>query len=73
MLVGVSSRGTQDPRTGKMDSQVVNVQRAAADQEVLNRQASLRHASFPLNRRKIITVDCIGMFTSITKEQRIPL
>lgn len=65
VLVDVSSRGMQDPRTGKMDSPMVNVQIAAADQEDLNRQAFLRHAFFPLNRRKIFIVHCIGMLTSL--------
>ena len=65
MLEDVSSRGRQDPRTGKMDSPVVNAQRATADQEVLNRQASLRHASFPLNRRKIFVVYYNGISCNI--------
>ena len=68
VLVDVFSRGMQDPRTGRMDSPMVNVQRAATDQEVLSRQAFLRRAFFPLNRRKIFIVHGIG----VKDEQRSP-
>ena len=69
VLIDVFSRGTQDSRTGKMDSPMVNVQRAATDQEVLSQQAFLRRAFFLLNRRKIFIVLAIG----VTNEQRSPL
>lgn len=68
MLVGAFSRGMQDPRTGKMDSPMVNVQRAATDQEVLSRQAFLRRSLCPLKRRKIFIVHGIA----VTNEQRSP-
>ena len=68
VLVDAFSRGMQDPRTGKMDSPMVNVQRAANDQEVLSRQAFLRRVFCPLNRRKIFIVHGSG----VTNEQRSP-
>lgn len=52
VLVNVSLRDRQDPHTGRMDSPMVNVQIAAADQEVLSLQASLHHVSFPLKSKK---------------------
>ena len=68
VLIGAFSRGMQDPRTGKMDSPMVNVQRAATDQEVLSRQAFLHRALCPLNRRTIFILHGIA----VTNEQRSP-
>ena len=69
VLVDAFSRGMQDPRTGKMDSPMVNVQRAATDQEVLSRHAFPRLAFCPLNRRNIFIVHG----SAVTNEQRSPL